>query len=697
VASSFGPCGILLPIHALAARRLKIRAMSTLEDQLAAAAATDAWAAKLSSVIDEQRQRAKRLLADQKERFGALEGKVAARLDELIAGIERDRAGDDVRQKELNEQAARLAESESRLAGRQQEIESRLEEFDQLRQAAAAERQGQGAEVVERQEELARQLGALHDERALLESQIAEIADGRRKLKKLQSQIDASRDEQAARQKQLADEDERLKLYRKELDAHRGQLEEIERQVQADQAAIAANRRAAESEARRHEEERDRLRQEAARLDSVREELARRQADTNSQRRRIAKELRAQRDEQLAEIERRRAEIERVAITEDTHLRAQLAELAAESSRFRGEAESLARHRDETLERLKARDEEFARLERELRQSGTDLQTRLAASEKSLAETRDEVAALRAERDEAASQSAARAAELQARAAEAAELRARVESLQAVAAKGESAGRADSAELARLREEYAALVRRLAEAETKAGGSPPETKQEIEELRRRFELAVDDVRDLKRRNAELEEKLATARAAPRPAAAAIPGERLDWEAQKLKMLAQLESDFDEDDPEESADRLTVESTVRITDQVVAEKDAEIAELKKLLDEQSQSVGSFAVGAAAVAELLDRDELIGQERENLKRLQAEWQEKLRKSEIDISVERARLARHRAELEEKARAMEEERKKLDAERPVAGAPAKAKSTAGRWLARLGLAGSDEEEKT
>ena len=52
------------------------------------------------------------------------------------------------------------------------------------------------------------------------------------------------------------------------------------------------------------------------------------------------------------------------------------------------------------------------------------------------------------------------------------------------------------------------------------------------------------------------------------------------------------------------------------------KDQEIAELKELLQQQAENIGNFAVGASAIADVLDQDELIREERENLARMQEE---------------------------------------------------------------------------
>jgi hypothetical protein len=98
---------------------------------------------------------------------------------------------------------------------------------------------------------------------------------------------------------------------------------------------------------------------------------------------------------------------------------------------------------------------------------------------------------------------------------------------------------------------------------------------------------------------------------------------------------------------------------------------------------------MAVGAAALSGLLDSDEIIRQQRERLAELQAEWEEKMRRAEIDISMERAKLARERAELEEGRRSLEDQ---LQIQRPANADSSDSTNPAspprGRWLSRLGL---------
>ena len=80
------------------------------------------------------------------------------------------------------------------------------------------------------------------------------------------------------------------------------------------------------------------------------------------------------------------------------------------------------------------------------------------------------------------------------------------------------------------------------------------------------------------------------------------------------------------------------------------------------------------------------EEIAAERENLRKLQEEWHEKLRKGELEISLERAKMARERAEMEEKITMMEGELRALSG----GGATTKEPQKGGKWFARLGLKG-------
>jgi len=243
-------------------------------------------------------------------------------------------------------------------------------------------------------------------------------------------------------------------------------------------------------------------------------------------------------------------------------------------------------------------------------------------------------------------------------------------------------------ELEQLRSERDELGDRLREAERDhaSGEVDPDQQQQMRDLQDRFEMAVQEVRELKALNEQLAQQVeAKDCVSPEPSPAG--GQGFDWETQKQRLLEQLESDFDSSDAEQAKDKMTVEGAIRITDQVVAEKEKEIEELKQLLDDQSNNVGAVAVGAISVAEVVDQDELVREERENLKRIQDEWHDKLRQAEVDISVERAKIARERMELDEKLRRLEAELPE-GADGSGRDSDSAKKAPRGRWLTRLGL---------
>ena len=235
-------------------------------------------------------------------------------------------------------------------------------------------------------------------------------------------------------------------------------------------------------------------------------------------------------------------------------------------------------------------------------------------------------------------------------------------------------------ELSEMRLERDDLIGRLADAERRIE-QPDADAAYLEELQGRFEVAVQEIRELRSKNAELQKQASRGEDDSRDATAA-PASGFDWEQQKLRLMQQLESDFEDADTKEKETKLSIESTIRITDQVIAEKDRQIADLKSLLDEKADAPAE----SAPTNSVLDDDEQIRQELERLNRLEEEWKDKLRQAEIDISVERAKLARERAEFEANLRNIE----------PSSEVSPDAKATAkqsGRWLSRLGL--KDDEK--
>lgn len=392
-------------------------------------------------------------------------------------------------------------------------------------------------------------------------------------------------------------------------------------------------------------------------------------------------------------------------------LKSQFAALDAEREQLRkqleeaqlehGRAEQELRVRDALLKEAQGNDEgsriELASLREKLGDAEAQLtaaRERQNALERELADERERVDA---ERGKTKAQRRRIAREFKKQRAEGtAEFDRRKAELEELARQAQEIEKLNSAttpgfdvdELRKLEDERDRLVKRLAAAEAKLkkqATSGKRDSQETDDLQRRFEMAVDEVRELKRANAELEDKLKARGNSPTTAATGS----LDWEAQKERLLASLEAD-DDDDEEAVEQRASVEGTIRITDQIVAQKDQELTELKRLLEEQAGAAATMNSDAAE--ELLNRDEVICQEREKLVQVQAEWREKIGQAEIEISVERAKIARERVELDEKIRQLEADQERRAASGDAADPD---KPTRGRWLARLGLKDLDETE--
>ncbi|MCX7425379.1 MAG: hypothetical protein NTW96_07100 [Planctomycetia bacterium] len=252
---------------------------------------------------------------------------------------------------------------------------------------------------------------------------------------------------------------------------------------------------------------------------------------------------------------------------------------------------------------------------------------------------------------------------------------------------------ADRKDLERRRAEIEQLAAKGAALEAQRGEAAAdlESHADLDDSRRRYEMALEDLRELRAENENLKKQLGESRVAGASAKGGAP-EILDWEAQKRRLLEALEAEFDENKEETVQERLKIEQVIATTDRIIAQKDREIDDLQELLREQSSQVGAVAVGASAFAETIDKDAVIREERENLRRLQAELREKLRKAEIDISIERATIARERLDIDEKTRALG----RHDAAKasPNAGQPPE-RPARGRWLSRLGLKDVDESD--
>ena len=216
------------------------------------------------------------------------------------------------------------------------------------------------------------------------------------------------------------------------------------------------------------------------------------------------------------------------------------------------------------------------------------------------------------------------------------------------------------------------------------------------DLQRRYEMALDDLRELRAANAELQQQAAKAQsngsttvAENRPTVAP-----LNWEAQKLRILAALESDLDENNSEQRAERLSIEDVLRTTERVLAERDKEIQNLKRRLEESAASAATPPDVTAAVDHAFAGDAVVQAERDRLRQLQDECRDKLRQAEIEISLERAKLARQRVEMEEQLRAAA--KNASDGSAALGAADNAGRPARSRWMSRLGLTDADRERR-
>lgn len=227
----------------------------------------------------------------------------------------------------------------------------------------------------------------------------------------------------------------------------------------------------------------------------------------------------------------------------------------------------------------------------------------------------------------------------------------------------------------------------------------PDTHSEIGRLKQIIARLETQNSELHSQNEALAAKIANAKIQEKtPDNSLEAGEMLSWEERKRLILLQMEEDsFDanqfaaslsseiksgKETPGAFIDRLRLE---------IEQRDDEIAELRNLLDQQAEARSDgTAIGASAIADMLDTDELISHEREKLQRLQAEWEEKFREGEIEASLERAKLSRERQEVSAKKHELELQLEQLQREYRQTNAAGGGSSR--RWLAKLGLAEDD-----
>lgn len=200
--------------------------------------------------------------------------------------------------------------------------------------------------------------------------------------------------------------------------------------------------------------------------------------------------------------------------------------------------------------------------------------------------------------------------------------------------------------------------------------------------------ALAEIHDLRAANAQLRSQLEEFEQQSKSAAPPQHG-GFDWEEHKRRMLNELEGGAAPEPPSETpAPQPVVDSS---PNQILIEQEEEIERLKTTIQEQADKIAELE---HALEQSSDKDEIdrhVREERNKLSTMQDEWREMLRLAEVEISVERAKLARDQRKLEEQASQYKNEIKRL--EQNVANLEAGNSSSQGNWLTRLGLGGGNK----
>lgn len=474
-----------------------------------------------------------------------------------------------------------------------------------------------------------------------------------------------------------------------ELETARQQVEQVSHELSVKTAEVDA--RAVELETRSSEldalsveltdlksklaAERELAKEQFEALDRERAELKAAEAQVRSEQ--TAKEQADRNEQNRFEGERERWQSERQQF--DTVVR----EKESQCEELRSELED-ARHRIANLQQSGKSDLDGAR--NELTAQAANWQRERAKLATARSELADELQSVRAQLSRSLEQEATASAGLlevvpkfELAMEDVRRLRGRIGELEQELASRPQRDQSENPHLVQLQAERDALAEQVAELEARlATGSKSTDENEFADLQRRFEMAVEDVRQLKTEKAKLEGALEAAKQSP---GAATDGAPTDWEGQKRRLLASLEGD-DPTTPERRQERTSIEGTIRITDEVVAAKDREIETLRQELD---------AASASAPDRIVDADELIRAERERLAALESELHERQRTAEMELSTARAKLTRQESELDNLRSELESLRKAGGA--PPAGPTAAKGPQKRKWFDKLGL-GSDGE---
>jgi chromosome segregation ATPase len=634
------------------------------------------YSAKTAEILRSMREHADKTLESHRQRIGNIETELSRRIHQIAEELARDSTDEElaaaaasIQREELEKTQVSFHEAEAEIADLHGQITA-LESVHDAEAVAQAEELRQLAEdrdqVSQERQSVSDELGQLLTEQSKSSEELVELTDEIESLRRNLDHISRERDQLAEQLEQLLTNAEQNDGEYEQAIAEIEELGTQHKSLQQERVELIARisqlETEGEQESQLHGEltsELEQLHGHHAQISSERDQLS----ETLEQLQAQHEELAGERDSLAGE---KGALVDELQAAQESHsqskeksdsLEAQLQALQHEHDQMRQAFDEAGAANDELIGKVSQDEQLVAELTEQLGQQKELLEQSECKCELALADVQ------KLKRTNA-------------------ELREELVSRPETDAH-------DSPELVSLRAERDALAGRVEELES---ASLPELdddgQQELSDLQRRFEMAVEDVRTLKQENASLHEQLEAT-----PTVEAASGGDMGWQAQKARLLASLnEEDEALATPERREERTTIQGTISITDQMVSKKDHEIAALKEQLEtrpveaktEVEIEANQEELRRAAREELFSKDEIIQHERDRLEQLQVEWKEKLRTAELEISVQRASLAREKAKVEEKIAFLEKETAELEKH----GTKPKK-----RWLTALGLNDDDE----
>jgi hypothetical protein len=246
-------------------------------------------------------------------------------------------------------------------------------------------------------------------------------------------------------------------------------------------------------------------------------------------------------------------------------------------------------------------------------------------------------------------------------------------------------------ELKRCRAQLEKAEHRIAEVEIEPLHISGNDDDLSDQLKLQLEDTLNELADLREQNSDLAARLAqqVANSVTYDGSVGRGNDaQLTWEQRKLLILKQLEGDTSIGSAAiPHHDKVEIQEIIDASQLEIARRDEEIEELREIVRMQSDARAGVAIGAAGLAEILDSNELIQQERQRLCEIQQEWEAKLRQAEIDLSMERAKIARERIAIDKQ----KEELTHLQLNSP----PPKEKTVERRWSRIFGRSQADDEQ--